>query len=94
MKDDKLYLIHISECISRVKQYTSEGEELFFSDTKTQDAVLRNLQTMSESTQRLSEALKLQHADVDWHRISGFPAFATCSFMTTWASISSASGKS
>jgi uncharacterized protein with HEPN domain len=72
MKDDKLYLIHISECISRVKQYTSEGEELFFSDTKTQDAVLRNLQTMSESTQRLSEALKLQHADVDWHRISGF----------------------
>ena len=27
-------------------------------DTKTQDAVLRNLQIMGESTQRLSDALK------------------------------------
>jgi uncharacterized protein with HEPN domain len=30
-----------------------------------QDAVLRNLQTMTESTQRLSDALKTAHPDVE-----------------------------
>jgi len=37
-----------------------------------QDAVLRNLQTMSESTQRLSEALKAMHPEVEWQRIVAF----------------------
>lgn len=43
MKDDRLYLDHIRECIARIEQYTSEGREQFLADTKTQDAVLRNL---------------------------------------------------
>jgi uncharacterized protein with HEPN domain len=43
VKDDRLYLIHIQECIRRIEQYTAEGREAFFVDTKTQDAVLRNL---------------------------------------------------
>jgi hypothetical protein len=29
MKDDRLYLIHISECIARVEEYTTEGEAYF-----------------------------------------------------------------
>ena len=37
-----------------------------------QDAVLRNLQTLAESTQRLSDALKAQHDEIDWRRIAGF----------------------
>ena len=45
MKDDRLYLIHISDCIERIKQYTTGGKDAFFGDAKTQDAVLRNLQT-------------------------------------------------
>ena len=36
MKDDRLYLIHIKECIERVKSYTEKGKENFFEDTKTQ----------------------------------------------------------
>ncbi len=35
MKDDRLYLIHISECLTRIEQYTKEGKDAFFSDTKT-----------------------------------------------------------
>jgi uncharacterized protein with HEPN domain len=27
MKDDRLYLIHISECIEKIMTYTSEGRE-------------------------------------------------------------------
>ena len=59
MKDDKVYLIHIFECIVRIEQYTEGGEGYFFSDTKTQNAVLRNLHILSESTQRLSPMLKV-----------------------------------
>ena len=72
MKDDKLYLIHISECIARIEQYTSEGRERFLEDMKTQDAVLRNLQVLAESTQRLSEGTKSGHVAIDWPRIAGF----------------------
>jgi uncharacterized protein with HEPN domain len=72
MKDDVLYLIHINECLERIEQYTAEGKDYFFADCRTQDAVLRNLQTLAESTQRLSSTLKAAHPDVDWRNIGGF----------------------
>ena len=56
MKDDRLYLIHVRECIERIEQYTLGGKDAFFTDAKTQDAVLRVLQTLAESTQRISDA--------------------------------------
>jgi len=63
MKDNDLYLIHIAECIARIEQYTEGGEAEFFSDPKTQDAVLRNLHTMAESTQRLSSHSERQREE-------------------------------
>ncbi|HSJ59201.1 MAG TPA: DUF86 domain-containing protein [Anaerolineae bacterium] len=72
MKDDRLYLIYILECLDRIDRYTSSGRDAFFSDTMVQDAVLRNLHTLSESTQRLSDELKGKHPKVDWYGIAGF----------------------
>jgi uncharacterized protein with HEPN domain len=72
LKDDRLYPIHILESIERVEEYTSEGLEQFLSDKKTQDAVLRNLQILAESTQRISPELKNAHFEIDWRGISGF----------------------
>ncbi|MEN6356629.1 MAG: DUF86 domain-containing protein [Armatimonadota bacterium] len=72
MKDDRLYLIHISECISRIEDYVSGGRDEFLGSPLIQDAVIRNLQTMAESTQRLSDRLKLRYTEIDWRRISGF----------------------
>jgi uncharacterized protein with HEPN domain len=37
-----------------------------------QDAVIRNLQTLAESTQKLSEELKVQHPEINWKALSGF----------------------
>ena len=71
MKDDRLYLIYIQECISRIEEYTKGGREAFLDDRKTQDAVLRNLHTLSESIQRLSTELKSKHSGIDWQGISG-----------------------
>ncbi len=72
MKDDKLYLIHISECIARIEQYTPVGKDKFFEDHMAQDAVLRNLHTLTESIQRISSKTKLKYTEVDWRAISGF----------------------
>ncbi|MDP2984514.1 MAG: DUF86 domain-containing protein [Candidatus Latescibacter sp.] len=72
MKDDKLYLIHIQECIDRIEAYTIDGKDFFASDTKTQDAVLRNLHILSESTQRISAELKSNHPEIDWKGLAGF----------------------
>ncbi|MGD1104394.1 MAG: DUF86 domain-containing protein [Terriglobia bacterium] len=71
MKDERLYLIHIVECVTRIQQHTSEGKDVFMSDTKTQDAVLRNLQILAESTQRISRNLKAAHPEVEWSKIAG-----------------------
>jgi len=73
MKDDKLYLIHIDECLERIDSYIKDIDKKTFMDsTLIQDAVVRNLQTMSESTQRLSDNLKEGHSEIDWFKISGF----------------------
>lgn len=54
MKDDRIYLQHILECIRRIEVNTAVGEAEFLHSHTLQDAVLRNLQTWAESTQRLS----------------------------------------
>ncbi len=72
MTDDRLYLRRVLACIERVERYTAEGREHFLDDEKTQDATLRNLQTLAESTQRLSDARKARHPEVDWRSIAGF----------------------
>ena len=72
MKDDRVYLKHILRCISRIEEYAAGGPEGFFSSHLVQDATLRNLQTMAESTQHLSSRLKARHPQVEWKALSGF----------------------
>ncbi|HEV7517653.1 MAG TPA: DUF86 domain-containing protein [Thermoanaerobaculia bacterium] len=72
MKDDRVYLKHMLRCISRIEEYTAGGPDSFFSSHLIQDGVIRNLQTMAESTQRLSERLKALHSNVAWKALAGF----------------------
>ena len=72
MKDDRVYLRHILECVRRIEENTSAGYDAFMASHTFQDAVLRNLQTMAESTQRLSDSARQAHPSVDWRAISGF----------------------
>ena len=72
MKDERLYLIHIGECVDRIVRYTASGRAVFLADTMIQDAVTRNLQVLAESTPRLSEGFKAGRTDVDWRAIAAF----------------------
>ena len=70
-KDNTVYIQHMLECISRIQSYV-ESREHFYSSNLVQDAVARNLQTLAESSQRLSESLKDQHPETPWRAIAGF----------------------
>ena len=72
MKDDIVYLRHIMECIRRIEDNIAEGRGRFLESHTLQDAVIRNLQTMAESTQRLSDDLKEAHPEIEWYRIAAF----------------------
>ena len=72
MREDRLYIHHILDCVRRIDRYCKNGENAFRASELIQDAVLRNLQTLAESTQRISDHLKAFHPEVDWRAIAGF----------------------
>lgn len=71
-KRDQVYIEHMIECILRIESYVGTDKNQFFQDTLLQDAVMRVLQVMAESSQRLSEEIKNLQPDIDWRGISGF----------------------
>jgi uncharacterized protein with HEPN domain len=71
VKDDRLYLIHMGECIARIEQYVEGNRDTFMHSSLIQDAVLRNLQTLRQSAARVSSALRDTHPEVNWRGIIG-----------------------
>lgn len=71
MKDDQVVLAHIREAIDRSESYTQGGRGAFLSDTKTQDAVIRNFEVIGEAVKNLSGDLRAKHPEVPWNRIAG-----------------------
>jgi uncharacterized protein with HEPN domain len=72
VKDALVHIDHILECIDWILRYTADGKDSFLADRKTQSAVMRELQTLAESTQRLPSELKQRHGDIPWRDIGGF----------------------
>jgi uncharacterized protein with HEPN domain len=72
VKDERVYLYHALECIRRIDKHRRSGRRRFFESDTIQDAVLRNLQTMAESTQRLSDEIKATPPHIRWEQIAGF----------------------
>lgn len=71
MRDDRVYLLHILDCLVRVFEYTAQGRDAFFADPKTQDAVIRNLEIIGEAVKNLSQNHKDAHPGIQWKRIAG-----------------------
>jgi len=69
--DARAYLQHIRDAIDRIRDYVASGEHAFLSDSKTQDAVIRNLEIIGEAVKSLSVDLKNANADIPWKRIAG-----------------------
>lgn len=62
----------MGECLDRIAEYT-QGERFRFESSRlVQDAVIRNLQTLTESSQRLSIEIKSTEPEIPWRDLSGF----------------------
>jgi uncharacterized protein with HEPN domain len=77
VRDDRVYLRHILESIDLVERYLAGpdgrvNEELFRDDPRTQDAVLRRMETLADAASHLSDALKARHPDLAWREVSDF----------------------
>lgn len=71
MKNNRLYLIHILECITNIGSYIPNGEDDFFSSKLIQDAVIRNLEIIGEATKRISKDFRERHPHVPWREMAG-----------------------
>ncbi len=71
-QSDRVLLEHIRECIERIREYTGSNSDSFYASRLVQDAVVRNLQMLAESTQRLSKPVKETEENIPWRAISGF----------------------
>ena len=72
MKDDRVYLIHIWECIQRIESYSIEGRSAFLASTMMQDAIIRNFEIIGEATKHLSLELRQSHPEIQWRGLAGF----------------------
>jgi len=69
---DRDFLSDIPEAIRRMAAYTAGMTyEAFLADTKTQDAVIRNLEIIGEATKNLSEGLRARYPPIPWKNMAG-----------------------
>ncbi|MCL6091681.1 MAG: DUF86 domain-containing protein [Actinobacteria bacterium] len=71
--DDALYLTYIAEAAARIERSaTPRGRDALHEDEELRDATIYRLQTLAESTQRLSPELKAAHPEIPWDDIASF----------------------
>ena len=71
-RKDADLVVDISDAARRIREYTRGMTfEEFEKDTKTQDAVVRNIEVVGEAVKRLSSGFKRGHPDVPWKQMAG-----------------------
>lgn len=73
---DALTLRQIIDAGEAIIEFTSGGKEEFFTDRRTRDAVVRNLEIIGEAVKRLSSQLRDANPHVRWRDIAGLRDFA------------------
>lgn len=71
MKEDRVFLRHILEAITKVERFTAAGPVDFAENPSVQDAVLRNPEVIGEAVKNLSGGLRATHPEVPWSRVAG-----------------------
>ena len=71
-RDWKLFIEDILECIGKIEKYIEDMEfGDFESDSKTIDAVVRNLEVIGEASRNIPENMKAKYPDVYWKGVVG-----------------------
>ena len=67
-----MLLAHMRDCLDRIREYANAERSRFDASRLVQDAVIRNLQTLAESSQRLSLEIKGTEPQTPWRELAGF----------------------
>lgn len=69
---DTELLNDIREAIQRIQSYLGDiSYEAFLDDTKTQDAVIRNIEIIGEAAKGISEQLREANPHIPWRSMAG-----------------------
>lgn len=72
-RDNILLLEDMLQSAVRIKKYTQEYDyEMFISDDKTIDAVVRNFEIIGEAANRIDPDFRSSNPQIEWNRIRGF----------------------
>jgi uncharacterized protein with HEPN domain len=71
-RDYKVYLEDILEAVQKIQKYT-EGFSIdtFSRDSKTLDAVVRNLEIIGEAAKRIPDEIRSKYPGIEWKKIAG-----------------------
>lgn len=72
LEADRVLLAHMRDCLDGILEYTNSERSRFDASRLVQDAVIRNLQTLAESSQRLSNEIKSAEPQIPWRELAGF----------------------
>src|SRR3989338_802001 len=71
-RDYKVFLEDILDAVRKIQSYTSRISFTDFSkDTKTIDAVIRNLEVIGEAIKKVPEDVRSKYPEIEWKKISG-----------------------
>lgn len=72
-RDWRLYFEDILESIKKIESYTLNfSYDNFIKDSKTVDAVVRNLEIIGEAGRQVEESIKKKYDNIPWKEIVGF----------------------
>ena len=71
-RTDSEFARDIEEAIRRISSYTTGlTYEAFLLDTKTQDAIVRNLEIIGEAAKGISDRLRAEYPAIPWKSMAG-----------------------
>lgn len=71
-ESDRVLVEHMLACLDAIQEFLAKEPNRYRESRLVRDACLRNLQTLTESSQRLSDALKHSAPGIPWRSLSGF----------------------
>lgn len=71
-RDYKVYLEDILEAVRKIRKYTSGlSFRAFAEDSRTFDAVIRNLEIIGEAAKGVPEHVRSENPQVEWKKVMG-----------------------